>query len=91
MKFCVADMCAKVQGKTSELAVFAAFWGLKGQDFDTFCASSELRNSRSSRSCNVVYRCIIAFYEKIFVVRHNNNSYNSCFLKGIILPLPLFL
>ena len=22
------------------------------------------------------------------MVRHNNNSYNSCFLKGIILPSP---
>ena len=91
MEFCVADMCANVQGKTSELAVFAAFWGLKGQDFATFCASSELRNSRSRRFCNFIYRCIIAFYEKIFVARHYNNSYYSCFLKGIILPLPLFL
>ena len=24
-------MCDKVQGKTSELAVFAAFWGQKGR------------------------------------------------------------
>lgn len=31
LNFCVADMCAKVQGKTSELAVFAAFWGQKGR------------------------------------------------------------
>ena len=25
---------------------------------------------------------------KTIMVRHNNNSYNSCFLKGIILPYP---
>ncbi|MBR4338481.1 MAG: hypothetical protein IKP91_09665 [Bacteroidaceae bacterium] len=37
LQFCVADMCVKVQGKTSELGVFAVFQGLKKRIWTPFC------------------------------------------------------
>ena len=61
LKFRTADVCAKDGEKHRNQRFIHVFRGLREQDFDTFCAFTEVRHSGRSRCTNFVFHCISAF------------------------------